>query len=57
MTEEITNIQGHVNDATYDNAVSVLGESLVQKVLIAALTINAWNRLAITNHFLPELQK
>ncbi|WP_295767676.1 carboxymuconolactone decarboxylase family protein [uncultured Mucilaginibacter sp.] len=57
LTEEITNIQGHVSDATYDNAVAVLGETMVQKVLIAALTINAWNRLAITNHFLPDLQK
>lgn len=57
LTEEITNIQGHVSDATFENAIAVLGEKLTQQVIFAAITINGWNRLAITAHFTPELQK
>ena len=58
LTEEIANIQsGHVSDATFENAVKVLGEKITQQVIFAAITINGWNRLAITAHFTPELQK
>lgn len=57
LTEEITNIQGHVSDATFENAITVLGEKTTQQVIFAAITINGWNRLAITAHFTPELQK
>lgn len=56
LTEEITNIQGHVSDATFENAIAVIGEKLTQQVIFAAITINGWNRLAITAHFTPELQ-
>lgn len=57
LTEEITSIQGHVSDATFDNAITVLGEKTTQQVIFAAITINGWNRLAISSHFMPELQK
>jgi len=57
LTEEIANIQGHVSDATFENAIKVLGEKTTQQVIFAAITINGWNRLAITAHFTPELQK
>ncbi|GAA4931303.1 carboxymuconolactone decarboxylase family protein [Mucilaginibacter defluvii] len=54
LTEEITNIQGHVKDATYRQAVNVLGEEKTGQVIVAAVTINAWNRIAITTHLMPE---
>lgn len=54
LTEEITNIQGHVKDATYQQAVKVLGEEKTGQVIVAAVTINAWNRIAITTHLMPE---
>lgn len=53
LTEEVTNIQGHVADATYKQAVSVLGEAKTAQVIMAAVTINAWNRIAITTHLMP----
>jgi alkylhydroperoxidase family enzyme len=54
LTEEITNIQGHVSDQTYHEAINTLGEKLTAKVIVAAIAINAWNRMAITTHMLPE---
>ena len=51
LTEEITLISDHgVSDDVYDNAVEVLGEEYVQKILMAVVTINAWNRIGITDH-------
>ena len=51
LTEEITLIsQGGVSDATYRQAVGVLSEQLVAQAIMAAVTINAWNRIAITTH-------
>ncbi len=51
LTEEITLIsQGGVSDATYRQAVALLGEQMVAQAIMAAVTINAWNRIAITTH-------
>lgn len=55
LTEEVTLINNHVSDATYNNAVSVLGEKYVAEVIMAIITINAWNRMAITTGLQPEL--
>jgi AhpD family alkylhydroperoxidase len=56
LTEEITSIQHHVSDATYQRAVNVLGEQKVAEVLMAAIAINAWNRIAITTELMPALR-
>ncbi|WP_345953343.1 carboxymuconolactone decarboxylase family protein [Mucilaginibacter sp. PAMB04168] len=53
ITEEITNIQGHVSTETYNKAVSILGDKKTAQVIMAAITINAWNRIAITTHLMP----
>jgi AhpD family alkylhydroperoxidase len=51
LTEEITFIsKGGVAEATYQQAVAVLGEQRVAQAIVAAITINAWNRIAITTH-------
>jgi AhpD family alkylhydroperoxidase len=51
LTEEITFIsKGGVSEATYQQAVAVLGEQRVAQAIMAAITINAWNRIAITTH-------
>ena len=51
LTEEITFIsKGGVSEATYQQAVAVLGEQRVAQAIMAAVTINAWNRIAITTH-------
>jgi AhpD family alkylhydroperoxidase len=54
LTEEITNIKGHVSDTTYNNAIAVLGPQKTAQVIVAAVTINAWNRVAITTLMMPE---
>jgi AhpD family alkylhydroperoxidase len=51
LTEEITFIsKGGVSEATYQQAVAVLGEQRVAQAIMAVITINAWNRIAITTH-------
>ncbi|WP_342647510.1 carboxymuconolactone decarboxylase family protein [Mucilaginibacter sp. CSA2-8R] len=54
LTEEVTDIRGRVSDQTYNEAVIILGEKTTAKVVMAAIAINAWNRLAITTIMLPE---
>jgi AhpD family alkylhydroperoxidase len=54
LTEEVTLIQQHVSDETYDQAVNVLGESYTAAVIMAAVIINGWNRIAITTGMQPQ---
>ena len=53
LTEEVTLIQGRVADATYENAIAVLGEEYAAHVIMAAVTINAWNRIGIATEMAP----
>jgi AhpD family alkylhydroperoxidase len=57
LTEEVTNIQAHVSTTTYQNAIRVLGEQKTAQVIMAAVTINAWNRIAISTHLMPKLEQ
>jgi AhpD family alkylhydroperoxidase len=58
LTEEVTLIsRAGVSDETYNKAVGVLGDRYVGQVILAIITINAWNRIAISTHFQPALQK
>lgn len=55
MTEAVTDItRNHVPDAVYENAVNLLGEKYTAQVLMAIISINAWNRIAITTGLMPE---
>lgn len=54
LTEEVTLINNHVSDKTYDEAVKVLGEKYVAQVIMMIITINCWNRIAITTGLMPE---
>lgn len=47
LTEEITNIQGHVSDATYANAAQHFDEKYLAAIIVMVISINSWNRLAI----------
>ncbi len=57
LTEEVTLIRGRVSDETYTNAVNLLGESYVAKVILAVVAINGWNRIAIATNAQPVLNK
>jgi len=49
MTEEITLISQHgLSDDTYRKAVALFGEYQVAEIIMAIVTINAWNRIAIS---------
>jgi AhpD family alkylhydroperoxidase len=54
LTEEVTFIQNHVSDATYNKAKELLGEKYLAEVIMAIITINGWNRLAITTLMMPK---
>lgn len=53
ITEEVTLIQNRVSDATYQMAVEVLGEKYVAQVIMAAIVINAWNRIGVATEMAP----
>lgn len=51
MTEEITLIsrQG-LSDATYKKAMQYFSETEIAEIIMVAVTINAWNRIAVSSH-------
>lgn len=51
VTEEMTLISnGGVSDATYSEAERLLGPTKLGEVMMAVVTINGWNRIAISTH-------
>lgn len=51
LTEEMTLISnGGVSDTTYSEAERLLGEHKLAEVMMAIVTINGWNRIAISTH-------
>jgi AhpD family alkylhydroperoxidase len=53
LTEEVTLISGHVADETYEKAAKVLEETYLAQVILAIITINAWNRIGIATNLMP----
>jgi len=54
LTEEITLIsKNHVSDETYDQALKLLGQTYLAQVILAIITINAWNRIGISTKLIP----
>lgn len=48
VTEEVTLIQKGLSDETYHKAEQLLGREYLAQVIMAVVTINAWNRIAIS---------
>nr|WP_315248855.1 carboxymuconolactone decarboxylase family protein [uncultured Flavobacterium sp.] len=48
LTEEVTLISNHVSEATYQNAARLFDEKYLAEIILAIITINSWNRFAIT---------
>lgn len=57
LTEEVTLITQGVSDATYQNALQMLGGPYVALVMMAAIEINAWNRIGIATSMSPSLSE
>jgi AhpD family alkylhydroperoxidase len=53
LTEEVTLISNHVKDGTYEAAAALFGESYLAQVILAIITINAWNRIGIATNLVP----
>jgi AhpD family alkylhydroperoxidase len=53
LTEEVTYISNTVSDATYDELTKYFDENYIAALLMAAVTINAWNRIAISTEMQP----
>lgn len=55
LTEEVTRISDHqVSDRVYNEAARLFDENYLGQLLMAIITINAWNRIAITTRMTPE---
>ncbi|WP_343695281.1 carboxymuconolactone decarboxylase family protein [Flavobacterium sp.] len=48
LTEQVTVIGNHVSDEVYQNAANLFDEKYLAEIILAIITINSWNRLAIT---------
>ena len=58
MTEEITLIHQHgLSDETYSKAIEVFGEDKTAQIIMAIVTINAWNRIGVSTQLKPPHRK
>ncbi|HLG41414.1 MAG TPA: carboxymuconolactone decarboxylase family protein [Chitinophagaceae bacterium] len=58
MTEEITLIHRHgLSDETYANAIELFGDEKVAQIIMAIITINAWNRIGVATKLQPPARK
>jgi len=55
LTEEVTLIQNHVSEKTYEEAARVLDERYLAQVIMAVVNISAWNRIGIATGMQPPL--
>jgi AhpD family alkylhydroperoxidase len=54
LTEEVTLISKKgVSDETYQKAIALFGEKGFARLLLAIITINGWNRIAVATHLAP----
>ena len=53
LTEEITKIsEKGVTDETYEKAMHFFGEQTTAQIIMLIITINAWNRIAVTTRLI-----
>jgi AhpD family alkylhydroperoxidase len=51
LTEQVTNISDKgITDDVYKNALNILGERKLAQAIFVIVTINSWNRIAISMH-------
>ena len=55
LTEEVTLISGKVSDETYNNAAALFDRTYLAQLIMAVITINAWNRIGVTTRLEPVL--
>ena len=56
ITEEITLIHKHgLRNELYEKAIALWGEPQTAQVIMAIVTINAWNRIGVSLNMHPEM--
>jgi len=56
ITEEVTLIHQHgLSDVLYEKAITTFGEEKTAQIIMAIITINAWNRIGVSLNMPPEL--
>ncbi len=53
ITEEVTLITKGLSDETYAKAAALFDEEYLAQVIMAAIVINAWNRIGVATHMQP----
>ena len=54
LTEEVTRVsENHVPDGVYAEAKRYFNDNQLAQIIMAIVTINSWNRIAITTRMLP----
>ena len=55
MTEEVTLIHQHgLSEPVYQRAIAQFGEEKTAQIILAIISMNAWNRIGIGLHYRPE---
>lgn len=55
LSEQVTRIsEGGVTDEVYNKALALLGEKKLAQAIFTIVTINSWNRIAISMHMVAE---
>ncbi|OPA76186.1 alkylhydroperoxidase [Paenibacillus selenitireducens] len=55
LTESVTLVtEGHVPDDVYDEAARYFEPKQLADIIMAIITINAWNRIAISTRMMPK---
>jgi AhpD family alkylhydroperoxidase len=55
LTEDITHLtRSGVSNELYDMALATLGKQKLAQIIFAIITINGWNRIAITTHMVAD---
>lgn len=54
LAESITMITNGVPDKVYNDAIDLLGQKYTTEVMMAAIAMNAWNRVGVTTERKPE---
>jgi AhpD family alkylhydroperoxidase len=56
LAEQLTHVSnGGITDEVYNNALNILGEKKLAQAIFVIVTINSWNRIAISMHMVPEM--
>ncbi len=57
MTEEITLIHQHgLSDGVYERSIAMFGEETTAEIIMAIVTINAWNRIGVATRLQPPAE-